>query len=82
MPTLQVRDLPDSIYYKLKQQARTSDRSLAQQTIITLAKGLDISLDAPVRRKKALARIAVLVEKLNESNLPDPSSLIREDRER
>ncbi len=82
MPSLQVRDLPDPIYFKLKQEAQKGHRSLAQQAVITLAKGLDVSIKASMRRENALARIAELTEKTKEFDLPDPLLLIREDRER
>lgn len=82
MPSLQVRDLPDSIYFKLKQQAQNGHRSLARQAVITLAKGLDVSTVASIRRKNALARLAEPSEAVNENNLPDPLFLIRADRER
>jgi len=40
MPALQVRDLPDDLYDELKAQALRENRSLTQQAIVVLRKGL------------------------------------------
>ena len=42
MPSIQVRDLPEQIYRKLKINAKKDHRSLSQQAIVTLKKGLGI----------------------------------------
>ncbi len=82
MATLQVRDLPDQIYEKLKKEAKKKHRSLAQQAVITLAKGLETPYNPKERR-------ATLIESLNSDRqvvkkykLSDPVKIIREDRER
>ena len=81
MPTLQVRDVPDHIYRRLVQEAGKERRSLAQQTIAVLAKGLEVDADPKARRKQVLAEI----KRLNlggGKKLLDPVKLIREDRDR
>ncbi|GAB4407430.1 MAG: hypothetical protein OHK0039_09890 [Bacteroidia bacterium] len=56
MPTLQVRDLPDHLYRALKQAARAEHRSLSQQAIVTLARGLALGVDHRQRRAGLLAQ--------------------------
>ena len=81
MPTLQIRKLPDSIYQALKNAAERERRSLSQQAIITLAKGLDIPLDFRERRKKVLAKIRVEAHLWKKWVNVDVTSWIREDRD-
>jgi plasmid stability protein len=66
MPSLQVRDLPDHIYRALREQAKAERRSLAQQTIVILERGLNLE---PIRA-------------IRDGDLPDAPKLAREDRER
>ena len=82
MAILQVRDLPDQIYEKLKSEAQRKHRSLSQQAIITLAKGLDTPYNPKERR--AILIDSLKTEKLynKEYKLSDPVKIIREDRER
>ena len=82
MPILQVRDLPDSIYQKLDQQARKEHRSLSQQAIVELAKALDISLSAKDRRAQLIDKIHQLHHNLSFQPQNEPVELIREDRDR
>jgi len=82
MPSLQVRDLPEHIYQKLQQNAEAEHRSLAQQAVITLAKGLKISTDPKTKRRKALQSMEELSNQLSQYSLSDPVKRIREDRER
>jgi len=79
MPSLQVRELPESLYQKLKQEAEKEHRTLAQQAIVTLARGLEQSVSPANKRKKLLDLIKQ--EELPEK-LTDPVKLIREDRDR
>ena len=83
MASLQVRDLPEDLYYKLQKEAKKKHRSLAQQAIVTLAQGLKSNCEHRDRRQKILA---ALQNKgggdTNTSNLPDPVNLVREDRTR
>ena len=82
MPSLQVRELPENIYYLLQERAKKEHRSLAQEAVVTLAKGLEVTLSLKNRRMELCKQIR--------SNPPvDPSALhlvpadlLREDRDR
>jgi len=81
MATLQVRDVPEHIYRRLAELAEKERRSLAQQTVAVLAKGLEVEVDPKARRRKVLEE----AKRLNlgrGKSLPDFVKLIREDRER
>lgn len=81
MPTLQVRDVPDHIYRRLADLAEKERRSLAQQALVVLAKGLEVEIDPKARRRAALEN----AKRLNlgrGKSLPDFVKMIREDRER
>ncbi len=83
MPSLQVRELPDNIYRLLQKKAEVGHRSLAQEAIITLAKGLETSVSNRERRNRLLADITS--QPCNPQKIKsdiDPVSLLREDRER
>ena len=82
MTSLQVRELPDRIYLKLQEEARKEHRSLAQQAIAALAKGLDMEINPKKRREDLLKKLSKEPIITNKSSLPDPVQLIREDRER
>ena len=81
MPTLQVRDVPDHIYRRLAELAEKERRSLAQQTLVVLAKGLEVEIDPKARRRAALERAKRLSLGRGKA-LPDFVKMIREDRER
>jgi hypothetical protein len=81
MPLIQVRDVPEHIYRRLAEQAKTERRSLSQQTIAVLAKGLDVSVDLKARRQWALAEIRRRSGGPRRT-APDFARLIREDRDR
>jgi hypothetical protein len=78
MPTIQVRDVPESLYRKLTEQAKRERRSLSQQVIVTLERGADATSESKLRRQEALARI----RERGPIAIPDPVALIREDRNR
>jgi hypothetical protein len=80
MPILQVRDIPDHLYRLLAKQAEQERRSLAQQAVAVLARGLEIELDAKARRQELLRAIKTSPPK--PAGLKDPAKLIREDRRR
>lgn len=82
MPSLQVHDLPEAIYQKLKQQAQSKHRTLAQQAIATLAHGLEVPLDPKSRRRMILEVLQKKAKELTSYKLTDPTQLIREDRNR
>ncbi|WP_446012124.1 FitA-like ribbon-helix-helix domain-containing protein [Candidatus Electrothrix sp.] len=81
MPSLQVRELPENIYHLLQKRAQVENRSLAQEAVYILAKGLNTSISNKSRR-------ADLLQEIEEKSLPetlrqfDPVNLIREDRDR
>lgn len=81
MPSLQVREMPPAIYNKLQKNAKQQHRSLAQETVVTLARGLDTRVSNIERRAALLNQIAQNPA-INSQQLPDPVALIREDRER
>lgn len=80
MPSLQVREVPQHIYDQIAFRAKAEHRSIAQETVSLLAKGLECELNPRDRRRNIL-------KNLNSNNtfshkIPDPVSLIREDRNR
>ncbi len=81
MPLLQVRDFPDDIYNEITFEARRQNRTIAQETIVLIKKGLGNEVSNKERRRLA-------VEKTFAENVPqsvkaaDYMQFIREDRER
>lgn len=81
MPTLQVRELPEDVYFRLQKRAQQEHRSIAQETVVLLRRALDASELHRSRRSEALERI----EKRQIPTVPEfPSSaeVIRDDRDR
>ncbi len=66
MPSLQVREMPAALYGTLQEEARHEHRSLAQQAIVTLARGMNITKDQSKRRK-------ILLETITESKICPPN---------
>ncbi len=81
MPLLQVRDVPADLYETLSMVAENEHRSIAQQTIVLLRSALNMKDKRMLRRKAVLQEIEKLEIK-NTDHFPDPSQLIREDRDR
>jgi hypothetical protein len=81
MPMIQLRDVPENIYNALVERARDERRSLAQQAILTLARGLNVETDNRARRREVIRKIRAM-DKTPYKGLSDPVKLIREDRER
>ena len=83
MASLQIRKLPENIYFLLKQRAEAEHRSIAQEAIVLLAKGLDTSTSPKERRARLLQRIEEEAE-LNSGTAAklNPVELIREERKR
>jgi len=81
MPLLQVRDCPEDIYKKITSVAKRQNRTIAQQTIVLLEKGLGQEEPNIERRRR-------LIEKINAREIPqdvkkiDAVALLREDRDR
>jgi len=82
MPSLQVRELPEHIYLQLCREAEIQHRSIAQQAVAAIARGLQLELDPKSRRITLLTRINAEPITLNVASPADPAQLIREDRER
>jgi hypothetical protein len=81
MPLIQVRDVPEHIYRALTHAAARERRSLAQQVVAVLARGLQVEVDAKTRRKRLLEGLPKLKPQVVK-RLTDPMVLIREDRAR
>jgi plasmid stability protein len=82
MPSLQVRNLPDHVYHRLQEKAKSEHRSLAREAVVILAEGLNASPSNKNRRKKLLYSIAQNTSASVKAMTIDPVSLIREDRQR
>ncbi len=82
MKSLQVRDVPEHIYEKLLEESKKEHRSLAQQAIASLAKGLNTPLSPKDKRKELLRTINQKKLDVDTKSFMDPVDLIREDRER
>ncbi len=82
MASLQIRDIPLNIEKKLKNEAKKYHRSLTQQAIATLEKGLGFTEPSKEKRKKTIQNLLdnPIVE--DTSKLKDHIPLIREDRNR
>jgi hypothetical protein len=81
MPLLQVRDFPEDIYKEITFEAHRQHRTIAQQTIMLIKKGLGEEMSNTERRKRA-------VETAFSRNIPqkakavDYVQFVREDRDR
>ena len=82
MPSIQVRDLPEQIYNKIKNNAQKDHRSLSQQVIVTLKKGLGIDENYKERRRILVDQIMSRRIVFDIAKLENPANLIREDRDR
>ncbi|MCW5851335.1 MAG: Arc family DNA-binding protein [Anaerolineae bacterium] len=80
MPTLHVRNVPETLYERLQQRARAENRSLSAEVIYML----EMALAEPV---PSVAEILERLERRRMSytpsvNAPDSVQLLREDRDR
>ena len=82
MASLQVRECPPHIYQRLEQLAEQEHRSLAQETVAVLARGLGLEENPSARRKRVLEQLRRNPPIRTKESYPDPAALIREDRER
>jgi hypothetical protein len=82
MPSLQLRELPDSIYKKLSELAHKEHRNISQQAVMLLAKSLNVDVSPQAKRRQILDEIKAQSEELRKYNLIDPVKIIREERER
>lgn len=81
MPLLQVKGCPEDVYDRLGQVAQAENRSITQQTIVLLRQALDLPESNKTRRQRVLVEASQLRAAMP-SGLPDPTQLIREDRDR
>ncbi|GHU50883.1 hypothetical protein FACS1894200_10640 [Spirochaetia bacterium] len=81
MPLLQVQDFPDDVYKELSFVAQKEHRTIAQQTIVFIQRGLGKAETNKERRRRVL-------EEIMAQNVPEAAksvdvvTLIREDHER
>lgn len=82
MPTLRIKNIPQELYDLLQQSAKESRRSLTQEAIVQLEKGLsDLEIKTVnVPRHKVLDEIAKN-RKLSKSDADLAIKWIREDRD-
>ncbi|MCS6953162.1 MAG: hypothetical protein RMK57_11295 [Bryobacterales bacterium] len=81
MPLVQIRDVPEHVYRRLRERAAWERRSVSQQALAILAQGLEADLDPKARRRRLLRAPGKLTP-ARANRLPDPVKLIREDRRR
>lgn len=80
MPTLHVRNVPESLYERLQLRASEQNRSLSAEVLVLLDRALDERLDeqakllAGIRRRRFFEPGTV--------NAPTAVEMLREDRER
>ncbi len=79
MAVLQMRDLPDELYEKLKAKAKAERRSIMQQALVILENALNHD-EQMTRRQQAVRKMMGL--KVDLSDKLDIVNLVREDRER
>jgi len=81
MPLLQVRECPEDIYKKISLVAKRQNRTIAQQIIVLLEKGLGQDQSNIERRNQLLNKIEkrIISEEVKKI---DAVALVREDRER
>jgi predicted type IV restriction endonuclease len=80
MPLLQVRDFPDDIYAEISYIAHKQNRTIAQEVITLLKKGLEEETTNRERRRLTFERIKAR-EVPSEVRKIDSAALIREMRE-
>ena len=78
MPTLHVRNIPDTLYDRLRQRADSQNRSLSAEVVVLLDLALEQSGDEQaelldsIRRRRFFNPAA--------AGAPDSTTLLREDR--
>ena len=81
MPLLQVRDFPEDIYGEITFEARRQNRTIAQQTIILIKKGLGEEMSNKERRRLAVER--TFSRSISQDvKAADYIQFVREDRDR
>ena len=80
MPTLHVRNVPEALYERIQEQAQTNQRSISAEVIVLLNRILSETWRPQTEvlgsiRRRRFFRPASL-------NVPDSTTLLRQDRER
>jgi hypothetical protein len=81
MPLLQVNDFPEDVYEEITFEARRQNRTIAQQTVILIKKGLSEEASNKERRRRAVERTFSRQVSPNAKRV-DYLKLVREDRDR
>ena len=81
MPSLQIRDLNESVYRRLLSQAQKERRSMAKQAAAILEENLTATTDRKEIRRALLDRVEREMPIWPDALL-NPAELLREDRER
>jgi hypothetical protein len=81
MALLQVRNFPDDIYLRIGEIAKSERRTVSQQTILLIEKGLGATAKNLDRRRAAIDRsmTRAIPKKIQEADFVE---MIREDRAR
>jgi hypothetical protein len=82
MATIQIREFPDELYNALKEEAKQHRRSLTQQAIIAIEKGLDYAQQNKERRKQLFENLTSGSPEVNRVTDSDIVSWVREGRDR
>jgi hypothetical protein len=80
MATLELLDIPDDLYQRLVERSEREHRTVAEEAVLVLSKGLTEETNRE-RRARILDEIHARPE-LRNLELSDPVKLIREDRDR
>jgi len=80
MALLQVRNFPDEIYAVISEMARAERRSISQQAILLIERGLSNGENAKERRRRAL-ELTITMPELKGLKGVDFAASIREDRD-
>jgi hypothetical protein len=81
MPLLQVRDFPEDVYAEITFEARRQNRTIAQQTLMLIKKGLGEEMSNKERRRLAVER-TFSRDVPQKAKAVDYVQFVREDRDR
>ena len=82
MKSLQIRELPDHIYRRLAEEAERERRSLAQQAIVVLNRGLNVEVTEYKQRLRSVLQGRSKIDRKITEKRPSFVDSIREDRDR
>lgn len=80
MPILHVRNVPDELYNRIKTQAQAQNRSMSAEVIMLLDRALTESEQTQAELLDAIRRRRFF--RPAQTNAPDSTTLLREDRAR